>query len=68
MRTILLMGFLLMEGVATYADHFSVVVDDIPRPVTIEFPEGFKLADTSEARQRREGLLDDEDDDEDAEE
>lgn len=50
---IVLHGFLF----SLKAARFSVVVADIPRPVTIEFPEGFHLADTPAARERRERFL-----------
>lgn len=39
------------------AEEYSIVISSIPRPVTLSFPAGFMLADSSEARLRRERFL-----------
>lgn len=54
---VLAITLLLLVAVLARAEQFSVIVDDIPKPVTIEFPKGFVLANDSPARERRERLL-----------
>ena len=48
---------LLLSAAAAPAAEYSVVVRGIARPVTLNVPDSFKLADSSEARARRERLL-----------
>lgn len=49
----------LFASAATWAQavEFSVVVQGIPRPVSMSFPADFRLADSHSARERRERLL-----------
>lgn len=49
--------FLLFFAAAAPATEYSVVVGGIARPVTLSVPDSFKLANSSEARGRRERLL-----------
>ena len=40
-----------------HAENYSIVLNQLPRPITINFPEGFKLANTQSERVSRKGLL-----------
>ena len=54
------LGCLLLLGVMctyAYAVEYSIIVEGIARPVTMTFPDGFLLADSDQARLRRERLL-----------
>ncbi|MDP3070636.1 MAG: hypothetical protein Q8N18_10120 [Opitutaceae bacterium] len=55
-RRIYVCALLMFSGVAR-AERYSILVPDIPRPVTIAFPDGFTPPDSTAARERRESFL-----------
>src|SRR5688572_11975063 len=56
-RMLILSCVLLSAAEVARAERYSIMVADIPRPVTMAFPSGFAPPDSTAARERRESFL-----------